>query len=137
PSSSNDPFRALSAHAIRQPGPPVCCLTPLPPIEPVEDEVLLSFEEWKEKQAALQTSSKVNGKGEPPNHTSAAAGNPAQVNAGREIRSSAAENAVPVTPSEMLDASDSDNTSEKLPPHFQVPLTDRFNYAGTDCSARV
>lgn len=26
---------------------------------------------------------------------------------------------------------------ESLSPHFRVPLTDRFNYAGTDCSARV
>ena len=26
---------------------------------------------------------------------------------------------------------------EKLSPHFQVPLTDRFNYASLDCSARV
>jgi hypothetical protein len=27
--------------------------------------------------------------------------------------------------------------TEPLSPHFQVPLTDRFNYASLDCSARV
>ncbi|KAJ4482488.1 UNC-like C-terminal-domain-containing protein [Lentinula aciculospora] len=132
--SYNDPFRAISAHVIRQPEPPVCCLTPLPPIELVEDEVLLSFEEWKEKQVSLQTSAKGNGK-EPPNRTSVSVANPAQAN---ETPSSAAENIVTTT-AEVFDASDSDSSLslENLSPHFQVPLTDRFNYAGTDCSARV
>ncbi|KAJ3829337.1 UNC-like C-terminal-domain-containing protein [Lentinula raphanica] len=138
PSSSNDPFRAISAHATRQPEPPVCCLTPLPPVEPVADEILLSFEEWKEKQASLQASAKVNGKDkELPNRTSASSGNPAQASSGAETTISSVENLSPITSTEDTLDSDSASSLEKLSPHFQVPLTDRFNYASLDCSARV
>ncbi|KAF5380640.1 hypothetical protein D9757_007002 [Collybiopsis confluens] len=116
PSSPYDPFRAISLLATSQPDPLICCLTPLPPLEPVEEHILLSFEEWKEKQARPAKSS--------PNHTSLPSG----------------EDAVPadnvlVSPPEILDSYDSD--LEKVSPHFQVPLTDRFNYASMDCSARV
>ncbi|KAJ3747670.1 UNC-like C-terminal-domain-containing protein [Lentinula detonsa] len=135
PSSSNDPFKAISAHATRQPEPPVCCLTPLPPVEPVADEIPLSFEEWKEKQVTLQASAKVNGKDkELPNRTS---GSTAQASAGFETPSSPVDNVISITYSEDASDSDSGSSLEKLSPHFRVPLTDRFNYASMDCSARV
>lgn len=127
--SPNDLFKSISAHAIREPEPPICCLTPLPPVEPVEDEVLLSFEEWKEKQAALQALAKVNGRDkEPPSRTSS------HLVSG-ESASPIAEKMISSIPTELDPSLESDN--ENLSPHFQVPLTDRFNYASTDCSARV
>lgn len=129
--STNDPFKAISAHVVREPEPPVCCLVPLPPVELVEDEVLLSFEEWKEKQAASQASAKAKGKEKDP------------LNRANLHLASSRESALPVvekvastTPIELELSPDSDN-GENLSPHFQVPLTDRFNYASMDCSARV
>ncbi|KAE9401729.1 hypothetical protein BT96DRAFT_596312 [Gymnopus androsaceus JB14] len=129
--SPNDPFKAISALEVREPEPPVCCLTPLPPVEPVEDEILLSFEEWKEKQAALHASTKANGKEKHlPNRTSP------HLAPARETASPIAEKVLSTTLTEVDISPDSDN-GENLSPHFQVPLTDRFNYASMDCSARV
>lgn len=126
--SPNDPFKVISAHAIREPEPPICCLTPLPPVEPVEDEVSLSFEEWKEKQASLQASAKNGRDKESPNRTSSPL-------VSGETTSPIAEKVISTIPTELDASPESDN--ENLSPHFQVPLTDRFNYASTDCSARV
>ncbi|KAJ6584369.1 UNC-like C-terminal-domain-containing protein [Mycena capillaripes] len=116
PTSFNDPFKALAARVVKQPEPPICCLTPLPPTEPLQDDVLLSFEEWKEKRL-MQT----------PVHDKAreSEGTPGErPSEGSEAAAPSAE--VPSSPATSQDA-----------PHFRVPLTDRFNYAGLDCSARV
>ncbi|KIK69863.1 hypothetical protein GYMLUDRAFT_90851 [Collybiopsis luxurians FD-317 M1] len=122
PTSPNDQFRAISLLENRQPELPVCCLIPLPPVEPVQEQVLLSFEEWKEKQAKPN---KV-----PQNQTTLSPGNETD------------PDNVYTTPTEIPDTSSSSTSStdsdvEKVSPHFQVPLTDRFNYASMDCSARV
>ncbi|KAF9068596.1 UNC-like C-terminal-domain-containing protein [Rhodocollybia butyracea] len=128
-SSPNDPFRAISAHV---PEPPVCCLIPLPATEQLEDEILLSFEEWKEKQALAKSSDKDK------DPLSSSTPNLAQQNAGRDSTSSPGVDNMSSN-SDILDlVSESDSLSpEKVSPHFQIPLTDRFNYASTDCSARV
>ena len=52
PSSPNDPFHDIAAHTEKGPEPPICCLRPLAPLEHTEEDVLLSFEEWKAKQLA-------------------------------------------------------------------------------------
>ncbi|KAJ7632994.1 UNC-like C-terminal-domain-containing protein [Roridomyces roridus] len=100
PSSVNDPFKALSAQVVKPPEPPICCLVPLPPTEFSEEDVLLSFEEWKEKAKEQHAPTAVD----------------------EQTSSSVAVD----TPSVPVDA-----------PHFRIPITDRFNYASLDCSARV
>ncbi|KAK7025568.1 hypothetical protein VNI00_015921 [Paramarasmius palmivorus] len=131
PSSPNDPFRAISTKVIREEEPPVCCLVPLPPLEPVEDEVLLSFEEWKVKQLKAGNGN-MSASG---SHVTATrsgeteSGTPLAENNSVSSNSEASEPSIPnVLETQLL---------EKVSPHFQVPLTDRFNYASTDCSARV
>ncbi|KAJ7119837.1 UNC-like C-terminal-domain-containing protein [Mycena epipterygia] len=115
--SFNDPFKALAARVVKPPDPPVCCLTPLQPTEPPPDDVLLSFEEWKEKRVAMQNLVQSKGK-----DNDATAGE--RVVDGGDTVAPAAE--VPSSPPAPQDA-----------PHFRVPITDRFNYASLDCSARV
>lgn len=127
PSSKNDPFRAIVlAHRKRQPEPPLCCLTPPSSIEPPDDveDVLLSFEEWKSKQSQYQS--------KPQSQT--------QPRVTAHLRIEALENTESSTTHETnVTVPD---TSAYLPetalsPHFRVPITDRFNYANLDCSARV
>ncbi|KAG6864829.1 hypothetical protein C0991_006889 [Blastosporella zonata] len=103
--STNDPFRALALQVPKKQGPPICCLKP----EPIEDEILLSFEEWKQQQGDIINRTTDT------NDSDA----PAPVHA----------NDVPATPHM--------EEPQKPPPHFRVPITDRFNYASLECSARV
>ncbi|KAF7374470.1 SUN domain-containing protein [Mycena sanguinolenta] len=117
PQSFNDPFKALAAHVVKLPEPPVCCLKPLEPTEPVQDDVLLSFEEWKEKQLAIQT---------------------VVVEKAKEKEGTVGERAVDgaEAPTPAAEVPNTQTTAQDAP-HFRVPITDRFNYASLDCSARV
>ncbi|KAJ7238555.1 UNC-like C-terminal-domain-containing protein [Mycena haematopus] len=117
PQSFNDPFKALAVHVVKLPEPPICCLRPLSSTEPVQDDVLLSFEEWKEKRLAMQTvvMDKAKEKEGIPGE---------RLVDGGEAPTPATE--VPST-----------QTTPQEAPHFRVPITDRFNYASLDCSARV
>ncbi|KAF8194337.1 UNC-like C-terminal-domain-containing protein [Mycena galopus ATCC 62051] len=117
PQSFNDPFKALAALVVKAPELPICCLKPLASTEPGQDDVLLSFEEWKEKRLAMDTF--VQDKAKEKDGT---AGERAVD--GGESPTPAAE--VP-----------SSQTASQDAPHFRVPITDRFNYASLDCSARV
>ncbi|KAI3621196.1 sad1-unc-like c-terminal [Moniliophthora roreri] len=126
PSSPNDPFRAISTKVIREEEPPVCCLIPLPPLEPVEDDVLLSFEEWKVKQSKEGNMSSLGSHVTATRNGNAESGTPLGE---QDSSSSHSEGSEPLV-SSVVDL-------EKVSPHFQVPLTDRFNYASMDCSARV
>ncbi|PPQ84735.1 hypothetical protein CVT26_014745, partial [Gymnopilus dilepis] len=134
-SSPNDPFRAL---ALQKPKPkadehPVCCLRPLSAPEPVDDGMLLSFEEWKMKQleseAVPVSLPKLNTSNGTDPYTERTPG----------------DAYAPIPPTE-----DSPTPADWDPhhhhdsadlllsqPQFRVPLTDRFNYASLDCSARV
>ncbi|KAL0947650.1 hypothetical protein HGRIS_013737 [Hohenbuehelia grisea] len=133
--SNNDPLRALALRATPKPTPlPVCCLKPLDPQE--DDVLLLSFEEWKAKQLQnAQAEARVNG-GDAGNHSQQAGGSGGEGKAtgggwdGREL------GVVPVDSSSSSPEA-SGVPIEELMPHFRVPITDRFNYASTDCSARV
>ena len=126
--SFNDPFRAIVVvHRTQQPEPPLCCLKPLPTIDPPEgpEGVLLSFEEWKSKQLHASSPSV-------PTTTrfeASANDTPSKINVQNA-------DASPVDAQLSLDSSYLTN-DDTLPPHFRVPITDRFNYANLDCSARV
>ncbi|KAF9018968.1 hypothetical protein BDZ89DRAFT_1073417 [Hymenopellis radicata] len=118
--STNDPFRAISTQVVREAEEPVCCLIPLDdPPEVPEDDVLLSFEQWKDKQASAS-------------NRSGSTTTTIRMNATGAADSTAGE-----APSVALQESPETQAIEQLSPHFQVPLTDRFNYASLDCSARV
>ncbi|KAJ7726532.1 UNC-like C-terminal-domain-containing protein [Mycena metata] len=117
PTSFNDPFKALSARVVKPPEPPICCLTPLPPTEPVQDDVLLSFEEWKEKRISMDSGIQDKMKEKEGSNGERGTESGEVATPSTEVTSS------PATPQDA--------------PHFRVPLTDRFNYAGLDCSARV
>jgi Sad1 / UNC-like C-terminal len=137
-SSANDPFRALSFHARKAKQDPVCCLKPLPSVEsqPSEDELLLSFEDWKAKLLAEERSAA--------NDNASTGWNPGKdsvdVGNGRN-RSSDPPSVIGTLAIPSVGISsvyqDQSDANEQLSPHFRVPLTDRFNYASLDCSARV
>lgn len=131
--SRNDPFRDIAIQVTRRSGPPVCCLRPLTPAEPVEDEVFLSFEEWKAKQSVLQEQLKAKERSDMMNRSSNAG--KGSVDSGREASPSpdVPASGDPLTPEDPA----SSQTNEPVSPHFRVPLTDRFNYASLDCSSRV
>jgi hypothetical protein len=135
--SKNDPFRAIALRVPPLPDSPVCCLRPLPPLEPVEDNVLLSFEDWKVKQSA-EVQNQVATKDHPTFNRSAQP-TPSEVT-GKGGNGSDLD--IPVETLAPGGSLDVDDTTKFLPsvavsPHFRVPLTDRFNYANLDCSARV
>lgn len=137
--SKNDPFRAIALRAPPVPDLPVCCLRPLPPLEPVEDNVLLSFEEWKVKQSAA-VQDQVAPK-EHPTFNRSAQPLPSEVT-GKGGNGSDVDASVISETVAHVGSLDVDDTTKFLPsvavsPHFRVPLTDRFNYANLDCSARV
>ena len=128
PTSFNDPFRAVVlVHRTQQPEPPLCCLKPLPTIDPPEgpEDVLLSFEEWKSKQLhAGSQSGPAKPKEETPDSDT-----PSTINV---------QNAyVPPTDAQLPPGLSYLASDDALPPHFRVPIIDRFNYANMDCSARV
>lgn len=127
PSSANDPFRAIVlVHRKRQPEQPLCCLKHPPSIEPQHDveDVLLSFEEWKSKQAHSHSQSQSQPQPQATSHIN--------IDALEHLESSTTHEPDVVLP----DPSAYPHETE-LSPHFRVPITDRFNYANMDCSARV
>jgi Sad1 / UNC-like C-terminal len=136
--SKNDPFRAIALQIPPKPDLPVCCLRPLLPLEPVEDDVLLSFEEWKVKQSAEHDQAKTKNRSETFNRSAQAAPSEVTGNGGNgsEVATDVvSEIAAPGSPLDVVDTITLPSVA--LSPHFMVPLTDRFNYANLDCSARV
>ncbi|OSC98017.1 hypothetical protein PYCCODRAFT_1454608, partial [Trametes coccinea BRFM310] len=129
PSTPNDLFHAIAVHAPKPPEEPVCCLRPLPPLEPPpDDDLLLSFEDWKAKRFSEAAERE---HGQPTAH---------------KVTENASHAAVPDAASPASDvhgtyvASDVQETGvaqERMAPHFRIPIHDRFNYASLDCSARV
>ena len=132
PISPNDPFRAIVLQVPKVPEPPICCLKPLTPLEPVDDEVLLSFEEWKTRQIAMQANSEAKTK-EGTNRSSL--GSNANSDNGSDPMSSLHDASPSLGPSKAEETAP--ELRVEVSPHFRVPLTDRFNYANLDCSARV
>ncbi|KAH8982199.1 UNC-like C-terminal-domain-containing protein [Lactarius hatsudake] len=129
-----DPFHAIAALASKRPEEPICCLKPLTPLEPVDDDLLLSFEDWKAKRFSESNNSH---KGSAPPNDSAPSRLPDE--SAPEHHTSAVMGAAHTLDSTdfALAAQGLDAPTPAPPPHFRVPLTDRFNYASLDCSARV
>lgn len=133
--SPNDPLRSIALLAPKPQDSPVCCLaTPPPPQEPIEDEnVLLSFEEWKVKQFA---NAKANAR--PSSIRNATP--PDGAGSGNDSLSPVEEGSSITHPDGSTQTSGDhlgSGSTSLVSPHFRVPLTDRFNYASLDCSARV
>jgi hypothetical protein len=108
----------------------VCCLRPLPPLPgepstPDPDALLLSFEEWKAQRATAAAAGILDAV------KALASGAPVDRPAGAPDAASA--NATAPAPEDGAYA----DSSGELAPHFRVPLTDRFNFAALDCSARI
>ncbi|KAI9066021.1 hypothetical protein FKP32DRAFT_1646714 [Trametes sanguinea] len=129
PSTPNDLFHAIAVYAPKPPEEPVCCLRPLPPLEPPQDDdLLLSFEDWKAKrfsEAAEREHSQPTAHRVTENASHAVvpdAASPASEVHGTFVASDAQETGV---------------GQERMAPHFRIPIHDRFNYASLDCSARV
>lgn len=134
-SSTNDPFRVISLHTRKE---PVCCLKPLPSVDPQpsEDALLLSFEDWKAKLLAEERGSANDNES-----TGWGSGKESvDVSNGRNSSSDSSivmgSLAIPSVGTASFSQEQFD-AGEQLSPHFRVPLTDRFNYASLDCSARV
>jgi hypothetical protein len=124
--SSADPFKHLRLQATPKPSEPVCCLVPSPSDTVPSTAEFLSFEEWKSKQLEMQALSQSAAVNQTPNTSTSD---------------------VPLgSPSTTTSITLGDVETQFVPnvetvpvvsPHFPVPLTDRFNYASVDCSARV
>lgn len=111
--STNDLFHDIAKQITKPPEPPICCLKPLPSVELTEE--FLSFEDWKAKQALLQTESNDSTK-----------------------QATVVNNVLDVPPEPQADPGQpTASAQEHTLPTFPVPLTDRFNYASLDCSARI
>lgn len=121
PTSPYNALHDISKLAQRPPEQPICCLTPLPSNEPAEE--ILSFEDWKAKQAQMHENDSSS------RDTGRVFANVPNVN-----RSEQHQQQHSSEPQTELQAS----APEPAPsPHFGVPLIDRFNYADLDCSARI
>jgi hypothetical protein len=156
PTTHYDPFHAIATLAPKPSDEPVCCLKPLTPLEPVDDDIFLSFEDWKAKRFSESSSNSQKSNG-PPNTSTPTTREPAE--GGAEAPAAAAhhasisfDSAPGYAPDAMVDATTAPSegtvggSTTVIPPppppvsaspHFRVPLTDRFNYASLDCSARV
>jgi hypothetical protein len=139
--SINDPFRDFSLQASRN---SVCLKSP-PPHDPVEDNVLLSFEEWKAKQRELKELNDQKAKEQVVSHSHTTVINSSDHDTVAISDDSESKNGESTALTLILssEASSSqpilvyDSSSKSHQPHFRAPLTDRFNYASIDCSARV
>lgn len=133
--STNDPFRTFSLLAASRQPFPVCCLKPLSPHDPVGDEVLLSFDEWKAKQW-----DSIEHKEHHIHSVDIGASGRNTTASGDDSRAKKDKFDSPVqNSSSQTSSSGSSSTDDIVPQNHQlrVPLTDRFNYASLDCSARV
>ncbi|OCH87329.1 hypothetical protein OBBRIDRAFT_837470 [Obba rivulosa] len=139
PSSPNDPFREIAALIPKQPEPPICCLRPLTPLEPATDEeLLLSFEDWKAKRFAEASARQTQQA--PVTHLPPTGGQkPGGSAASDPVSEPPGADAATPSPQGMLQdgALPEPEDATRLAPHFRIPTVDRFNYASLDCSARV
>lgn len=138
PSSANDPFRDIALQVPKKPEPDICCLRPLEPLEPSpEEDVLLSFEEWKTRRLG-EAKDHVPGP-----HLSLSNGHkPAGVGGDNVSHPRNADTAASNDSQSTADSCHQDTPAtaqigDYLSPHSRIPIVDRFNYASTDCSATV
>lgn len=151
PTSPNDPFHGIAVLVPKPPEQPICCLRPLPPLEPVQEDedVLLSFEDWKAKRLAEAVKDKdaQHQLAGAPSGRSGAGTDLSVDPGGADSGASSNQQGGAVVGGggggiggggQMDGAEEQDSSyGRTLAPHFRIPLTDRFNYASLDCSARV
>jgi len=118
------------------------------PLEPVDDDLFLSFEDWKAKRFSESRNDQRSSYVPPPNpsaQTRLPAESPTEA-AAHAVDAAHAPDSADAAPTAQTAAGDmttplqepaSSSASASSSPHFRVPLTDRFNYASLDCSARV
>ena len=149
PTTQYSPFHAIAALAPKPSEEPICCLKPLTPLEPVDDDLFLSFEDWKAKRFSESSNNNQKSNGLP--NTSTPTRGPAEGSAETAAAAASAVLSFDSTPGHASDATDTTPSEGSVggsmtpmppppvsaSPHFLVPLTDRFNYASLDCSARV
>lgn len=131
PTTPYGPFYNIAIHAPKPPEQPICCLRPLTPLEETDQEVLLTFEEWKARRLAEVHKDPAAGSHipSPPTHKSGATEDVPEPPPSPSGADTSATSPVPVV--------DVDVPSDQLSPHIQIPIVDRFNYASLDCSASV
>lgn len=162
PTSLNDPFRSIALLVPKAPEQPICCLRPLPPLEPAQEDedVLLSFEDWKAKRFAEQQARDRDSRDRDHHFGMNSAGQDGSADFGGADSGPGAQGS-PIVPGsgggsaggsggvggdtnyigeggggQGLDVDETEH-GRNIAPHFRIPLTDRFNYASLDCSARV
>src|SRR6266545_5899 len=129
--SRNDPFKVIALNAPNL-NRRVCYLRVSTPPDPVDDEVLLSFEEWKKKQLEIHKESP-NDSDRGGNQSSLSLTSGHIPNIGSDNATAASD----INASAGYHYSTGVQVPSDVAPHFRVPITDRFNYANLDCSARV
>ena len=151
PTTRHDPFRAIALKEPKLEQEQICYLISPPPTEPqpTEDELLLSFEDWKAKLLSEGKSGSATG---PSGDADASGTDPIQAVDGSENgnhEGGSVEGKDDRTDPSLLpheiptdgQPSSQDQADfvpgEPISPHFRVPLTDRFNYASMECSARI
>lgn len=121
---SLDPF-----YYLRPAPPPVCSLTPERSTSTEASTELLSFEEWKQAQMATaqrrSPSANARNASRPQHHKGLDAGEDAEAPKDPSL----------TTQGGRTQAASSQNNGTRN--EFRVPLTDRFNYASQDCTARI
>lgn len=132
PTTPNDLFHDIAIHVPKPPEEPICCLRPLTPLEETEEEVLLTFEEWKAKRLA-EVHKEHPPNSHPPSNNSHKPGTPEDIQDAAPAPSAGGGSSA----SAPVPATDVDIPPDRLSSHFQIPIHDRFNYASLDCSARV
>lgn len=140
PETKSDPFRALALRRPKEPEPPICCLRPLPPAQPEqEDDLLLSFEDWKAKRLASQDNASATAASRDRTPRPGQAGKEAngEHTSDPPSRGDTTNNGGGPDDGTHLPPLGGHDAYTSLPAHFRVPLTDRFNFAAVDCSARV
>jgi hypothetical protein len=104
-------------------------------LEPVEDDLLVSFEEWKARQHhILENASSSN---IPSNGSNQGKNGAGDGNASANIEETASPPPAVSEDQHSYAPAHVQHASLQSSPHFRVPLVDRFNYASLDCSARV
>lgn len=154
PATPNDPFRTIALKQPKLEQEQICCLIPQPLSEPqpTEDELLLSFEDWKAKLMAEEKFNSATGSsgdsdsarhssGTDSAHAMDGSGNGGRDGGAGEGKddgtvSSLTPNSVPSTQPPSQEQVDF-GFGEPMLPYFRIPLTDRFNYASMECSARI
>ena len=136
PTTPYDSFHAIAALAPKPSEEPICCLKPLTPLEPVDDDLFLSFEDWKAKRF-IESNTGTTARIPAENPAEVAAHSPTTPADPSSSSSSVPADDAPDMTDVASTMQSAEGTTPPASPHFRVPLTDRFNYASLDCSARV